>query len=201
MCISGTIVPGHPSNPYYSCSSQSVSVFPLRAPVRSELRIPVVYRDPPRFPACSICKPPRNESVNPVTSFAAILALRRRYAHFPPDPPACLRLECKSVQTPAPPPPTSIGPHANSPAAPIIVPETVRALCFLHDSVDQDFWGEGGVLKCFIWKIKKRLKNFEDFSCEGKFIELYSKLLTSNRYHFEDNNFRSTNERSLEARL
>lgn len=123
MCISGTIVPGHPSNPYYSCSSQSVSVFPLRAPVRSELRIPVVYRDPPRFPACSICKPPRNESVNPVTSFAAILALRRRYAHFPPDPPACLRLECKSVQTPAPPPPTSIGPHANSPAAPIIVPD------------------------------------------------------------------------------
>lgn len=104
LCISGTIVPGHPSNPYYSCSSQSVSVFPLRAPVRSELRIPVVYRDPPRFPACSICKPPRNESVNPVTSFAAILALRRRYTHFPPNPPACLRLECKSVQTRAPPP-------------------------------------------------------------------------------------------------
>lgn len=29
-------------------------------------------------PTRSICKPPRNESVNPVTSFAAILALRRR---------------------------------------------------------------------------------------------------------------------------
>lgn len=55
----------------------------------------------PRFPACSICKPPRNESVNPVTSFAAILALRRRrYSHFPPNPPACLRLRCKSVETP-----------------------------------------------------------------------------------------------------
>lgn len=57
----------------------------------------------PRFPACSICKPPRNESVNPVTSFAAILALRRRrrwYSHFPPNPPACLRLQCKSVETP-----------------------------------------------------------------------------------------------------
>lgn len=141
MCISGTIVPGHPSNPYYSCSSQSVSVFPLRAPVRSELRIPVVYRDPPRFPACSICKPPRNESVNPVTSFAAILALRRRYTHFPPDPPACLRLECKSVQTPAPPRhhrrrPTSIGPHANSPAAPIIAPTLRDRNCArsLHDS-------------------------------------------------------------------
>ena len=82
-------------------------MLPLRASVRSELRIPVVYRDPPpRFPACSICKPPRNESVNPVTSFAAILALRRRrrrrrwYSHFPPNPPACLRLQCKSVETP-----------------------------------------------------------------------------------------------------
>lgn len=96
-------MPGLPSNPYYSCSSQSVSVLPLRVSVRSELRIPVVYRDPPRFPACSICKPPRNESVNPVTSFAAILALRRRrrwYSHFPPNPPACLRLQCKSVETP-----------------------------------------------------------------------------------------------------
>lgn len=95
------LCPGLPSNPYYSCSSQSVSVLPLRASVRSELRIRVVYRDPPRFPACSICKPPRNESVNPVTSFAAILALRRRwYSHFPPNPPAGLRLECKSVATP-----------------------------------------------------------------------------------------------------
>lgn len=103
-------------------------MLPLRASVRSELRIPVVYRDPPRFPACSICKPPRNESVNPVTSFAAILALRRRrrwwYSHFPPNPPACLRLQCKSVETPihrrrhrscCP-----IGPHANSLTVPII---------------------------------------------------------------------------------
>ena len=55
--------------------------------VRSALRIRVVYRDPPRFPWRSICKPPRNESVNPITSFAAILALRRRrYSHFPPNP-------------------------------------------------------------------------------------------------------------------
>lgn len=142
MCISGTIVPGHPSNPYYSCSSQSVSVFPLRAPVRSELRIPVVYRDPPRFPACSICKPPRNESVNPVTSFAAILALRRRYTHFPPDPPACLRLECKSVQTPAPPRhhrrrPTSSGPMQIRPRLRLsllrYVTETVRVPSMIPD--------------------------------------------------------------------
>lgn len=42
-----------------------------------------VHRETAREPAplcqptCSICKPPRNESVNPVTSFAAILVLRR----------------------------------------------------------------------------------------------------------------------------
>lgn len=115
MCISGTIVPASPSNPYYSCSSQSVSVA-LCTSVRSELRIRVVYRDPPRFPACSICKPPRNESVNPVTSFAAILALRRRRSsHFPPNPPGWLRLECKS--SPGPLCCQSIGPDANSLAA------------------------------------------------------------------------------------
>lgn len=138
MCISGTIVPGHPSNPYYSCSSQSVSVFPLRAPVRSELRIPVVYRDPPRFPACSICKPPRNESVNPVTSFAAILALRRRYTHFPPNPPACLRLECKSVQTRAPPPrsgPMQIRPRLRLSFGVLCVPPRFHQ--------DRDFWVKG----------------------------------------------------------
>lgn len=80
-----------PSNPYYSCSSQSVSV---RAPppllsfsisllyIRLFKRIWLyIERDYERASLCrptrSICKPPRNESVNPVTSFAAILVLRR----------------------------------------------------------------------------------------------------------------------------
>lgn len=57
-----------------------------------------VYRDYERTrPTRSICKPPRNESVNPVTSFAAILALRRRRRldHFPTNPTGPSRMQIR----------------------------------------------------------------------------------------------------------
>lgn len=116
LCISGTIVPVAPQ---IHITRVVVSQYPFANSLALALRMSVcsrmceystVYmerhsarkREGRRVrtgePTRSICKPPRNESVNPVTSFAAILALRRRRSgHFPTNPPGRPRLECKSV--------------------------------------------------------------------------------------------------------
>lgn len=116
LCISGTIVPAAPQIHITrvvvsQCPSVSLALSLLLS-VCPFVRIrdySTVWRlrenafslfpcfSPRQRPTRSICKPPRNESVNPVTSFAAILALRRRYSgHFPTNPPNRSRLECKS---------------------------------------------------------------------------------------------------------
>lgn len=96
LCISGTIVPAalqiHITHvvvsqcPFVHSLVLSPPLSLALSSIYPFVRTPeylTVHRETAREPAplcqptCSICKPPRNESVNPVTSFAAILVLRR----------------------------------------------------------------------------------------------------------------------------
>lgn len=93
LCISGTIVPAalqiHITHVVSQCPfvhslvlSPSLSSLSSIYPFVRTREYLTVHRETARGtslyrPTRSICKPPRNESVNPVTSFAAILVLRR----------------------------------------------------------------------------------------------------------------------------